>query len=66
MQKTWLSCESQAKLGGGMLTGYVDGLASLKIAAVEPFGVSFSTLGAGMIVGARIAIPALVVALIGL
>ena len=52
---------SIAKLGGGMLGGYLGGLASLKIAAVEAFGLSTSTLGAGMIVGARIGIPALVV-----
>jgi uncharacterized oligopeptide transporter (OPT) family protein len=79
---------SVAKLGGGMLTGYVGGLASLKIDVIVSklgllpsfFGardvvanytnsiigsLSASTFGAGMIVGARIAIPALVVALIG-
>lgn len=79
---------SVAKLGGGILTGYLGGLASLKLpeflerlavsgrlASLKPEvveriagGVSTittSTFGAGMIVGARIAIPALVVALIG-
>jgi len=56
---------SIAKLGGGMLGGYLGGLASLKVAAVEAIGVSTSTFGAGMIVGARIALPALVVAIIG-
>jgi len=56
---------SIAKLGGGMLGGYLGGLASLKIAAVESLGISTSTFGAGMIVGARIAIPALVVAFVG-
>jgi len=56
---------SIAKLGGGMLGGYLGGLAALKIAAVEAFGLSTSTFGAGMIVGARIGIPALVVGLIG-
>ena len=54
-----------AKLGGGLLVGYGGGLAGLKIPAVEALGVSTSTFGAGMIVGARIAIPALVVALAG-
>ncbi len=54
------------KLGGGMLMGYGVGLASLKIAAVEATGLSAGTIGAGMIVGARIAIPALVVGLTGL
>ncbi|HZL46595.1 MAG TPA: OPT/YSL family transporter [Opitutaceae bacterium] len=80
--------KSVAKLGGGILTGYLGGLASLKLpeflerlavsgrlASLKPEvveriagGVSTittSTFGAGMIVGARIAIPALVVALIG-
>ncbi len=56
---------SIAKLGGGMLGGYLGGLAALKITAIEALGVSTSTFGAGMIVGARIAIPALVVGLIG-
>jgi uncharacterized oligopeptide transporter (OPT) family protein len=53
------------KLGGGMLGGFVGGLCSLKIAAVEAIGISTSTFGAGMIVGARIALPALMVGLIG-
>src|SRR5664280_77789 len=80
--------KSVAKLGGGILTGYLGGLASLKLpeflerlavsgrlASLKPEvveriagGVSTittSTFGAGMIVGARIAIPALVVALLG-
>jgi hypothetical protein len=57
--------KSVAKLGGGILTGYLGGLASLKLAAVEALGVSTSTFGAGMIVGARIALPALAVGLVG-
>jgi uncharacterized oligopeptide transporter (OPT) family protein len=57
--------QSITKLGGGMLGGYLGGLGSLKIAAVESIGISTSTFGAGMIVGARIAIPALVVAVVG-
>ncbi len=57
--------QSITKLGGGMLGGFFGGLASLKIAAVESIGISTSTFGAGMIVGARIAIPALVVAVAG-
>ena len=56
---------SVAKLGGGILTGYLGGLASIKLPAIEALGVSTSTFGAGMIVGARIAIPALVVGLVG-
>jgi len=57
---------SIAKLGGGVAVGYVGGVCSLKIPAIETISLSTSTVGAGMIVGARIAIPALVVALIGL
>lgn len=57
--------QSIAKLGGGMVGGYLGGLASIKIAAVGNSGISTSTFGAGMIVGARIAIPALVVAFVG-
>jgi len=64
---------SIAKLGGGMLAGYTVGFVAFKGAALGAFGaavaavgVSASTVGAGFIVGARIAIPALVVALIGL
>jgi uncharacterized oligopeptide transporter (OPT) family protein len=56
---------SIGKLGGGMLAGYVAGFASLKVARLGAIGLSASTVGAGMIVGARIAIPAMVVALIG-
>ena len=36
----------------------------LRVPAIEALGVSTSTFGAGMIVGARIALPALVVALV--
>jgi len=59
---------SVAKLGGGMAAGYAGGLFSLLNHSdlVERYGIMMSTLGAGMIVGARIAIPALVVGLIGL
>src|SRR6476646_10694495 len=56
---------SVTKLGSSMSIGYSVGLASLKIDMFSKMGVSASTVGAGMIVGARIAIPALVVALIG-
>ncbi|MFI5357420.1 MAG: OPT/YSL family transporter [Opitutales bacterium] len=56
---------SIAKLGGGMALGYAVGLGSLKVAVVAATGLSSSTVGAGMIVGARIAIPALVVAGVG-
>jgi hypothetical protein len=80
--------QSVTKLGGGILTGYLGGLASIKLPEVlgrlalsgrlvwlKPetlgkladyvSGISTSTFGAGMIVGARIALPALVVGLVG-
>jgi len=64
---------SISKLGGGMVAGYTVGYVAFKGAALGAFGaavaaagVSSSTVGAGFIVGARIALPALVVGLIGL
>jgi uncharacterized oligopeptide transporter (OPT) family protein len=66
--------ESIAKLGGGGLGGYLSGLAvsipftgSLGTAMTRfsNTGYSASTLGAGMIVGARIGVPAIVVGGIG-
>ncbi len=70
--------QSVAKLGGGTLAGYVVGLVSLNLDWLKRVGatagtiermngwsISASTFGAGMIVGARVAIPALVVGLIG-
>jgi len=69
---------SITKLASGMAAGYAIGVSSLNISwftsfglsasgvtMLEKAGISASTLGAGMIVGARIAIPALVVALLG-
>ena len=56
---------SIAKLGGSMVSGVAGSLASGRFAFIAVTGFSASTLGGGMIVGARIAIPALVVALIG-
>lgn len=57
--------QSIARLGGGMATGFAGGVAAMKVAAIEAVGLSTSTLGAGMVVGARIAIPGVVVAFIG-
>lgn len=78
--------QSIAKLGSGMILGYIGGIAALnleflqakleslltivttktvKITFLEKSGLSVATFGAGMIVGARIAVPALVVAVIG-
>lgn len=69
---------SIAKLGSGTLAGFLGGLAMGKLDVIQRWGIpanitgkieesSFqaSTLGAGMIVGARITIPALLVGLLG-
>jgi len=56
---------SVLKLGGSTAAGVVGGLASAKVAMLGAIGLSASTFGGGLIVGARIAIPALVVAMIG-
>ncbi len=66
--------ESIAKLGGGTLTGLLSGLAvsipfsgqlGVALGKFTASGYSASTFGAGMIVGARIGIPAIVVGWIG-
>ena len=51
--------KSVAKLGGGMLAGIAGGLGSAKIAMLGAIELSTSTMGAGMLVGARIGIPAI-------
>ncbi len=51
---------SIAKLGGGALLGVVGGLAATFVPFLGVIELSTSTLGAGMIVGARIGIPAIV------
>jgi uncharacterized oligopeptide transporter (OPT) family protein len=56
---------SVATLGGGTLSGIIGGVAAIKVPIVEAIGLSTSTLGAGLIVGARIGIPALVAGLLG-
>jgi uncharacterized oligopeptide transporter (OPT) family protein len=69
---------SIAKLGGGIAAGYAVGIFSLNVGwlaivgaskkgieNVEGWAISSSTFGAGLIVGARIAIPAFVVAITG-
>lgn len=56
---------SLARLGGSVAFGLAGGLASAKIGVLGAAGLSASTLGGGMIVGARIAVPAMVVALLG-
>jgi hypothetical protein len=55
-----LLMRSVAKLGGGMLAGLAGGLGTAKIAWLGATGLSMSTIGAGMVVGARVGVPALV------
>jgi hypothetical protein len=56
---------SIAKLGGSMAAGFAGGFAAVKIPMIAATGVSVATFGGGLIVGARIALPALVMATIG-
>ena len=56
---------SVARLGGGLGLGVLGGLGSAKLALLAAIDLSTSTLGAGMLVGARIGIPALVAGLTG-
>jgi uncharacterized oligopeptide transporter (OPT) family protein len=56
---------SIGKLGAGTGLGYAAGLGASFVKTIEASGWSSSTLGAGMVVGARIAIPGLVVGLLG-
>ncbi len=50
---------SVARLFGGMAVGVVGGVGAAKIALLAAIDLSTSTFGAGMIVGARIGLPAL-------
>jgi len=58
--------QSVNKLGTGIGIGIVTGLAGPKIALLNAIEFSASTFGAGMVVGARIGIPAMVGGLVGL
>jgi hypothetical protein len=51
---------SIGKLGGGTAAGIGMGALVARVPFLEGLGVSASTLGAGLIVGSRIAVPALV------
>ena len=55
---------SVVTLGGGLFTGLAGGLGTAKIAWLGGTGLSMSTIGAGMVVGARVGVPALVGGLI--
>jgi uncharacterized oligopeptide transporter (OPT) family protein len=50
---------SVGTLGGGILAGLVGGLGTAKMAWLGATGLSTSTIGAGMVVGARVGVPAL-------
>ncbi len=56
---------SVARLGSGFGLGLLGGLGSAKLAWLGAIELSTSTFGAGMLVGARIGIPALVAGLTG-
>ncbi|MCV2356697.1 OPT/YSL family transporter [Paucibacter sp. B2R-40] len=51
--------QSVSRLFGGMAVGVAGGFASVKIVALGAIELSTSTFGAGLIVGARVGIPAL-------
>lgn len=55
---------SVGKLGGGMGIGVVGGIAAAKVAFVAAIDLSASTFGAGMVVGSRIGIPAILAGVI--
>ena len=57
--------QSVARLGGGMALGMFGGIGSAKIAWLGAIDLSTSTFGAGMLVGARIGIAAIVAGLTG-
>jgi hypothetical protein len=57
---------SVSTLGGGILGGLAAGLGTARVAWLGATGLSMSTVGAGMVVGARVGIPALVGGLVSL
>lgn len=56
---------SIAKLGGGTAAGYVVGYVATLSPRLAATGIQASTFGAGLIVGLRVALPALVVGVVG-
>ncbi|HEX7436157.1 MAG TPA: OPT/YSL family transporter [Caldimonas sp.] len=57
---------SVRQLGSGIALGIAGGIAAAKVAAVAAIDLSASTFGAGMVVGARIGIPAIVGGVLGM
>lgn len=62
---TELLRRSVLQLGGGTLAGFATGLAASRIAFLGAIELSASTFGAGLVIGARIGVPALVGGLVG-
>ncbi|WP_253261965.1 hypothetical protein [Ramlibacter montanisoli] len=62
---TALLKRSIRQLGGGAATGLLTGLAASRVAVLGAVEFSASTFGAGMVVGARIGVPAVIGGLIG-
>lgn len=56
---------SVRQLGSGIAMGLVAGLASARLPLLGAIGLSASTFGAGLVVGARIGIPAVMGGLVG-
>ncbi len=56
---------SVRQLGSGIALGIGSGLAAAKVAALGAIELSASTFGAGMVVGARIGIPAIIAGVVG-
>ncbi len=56
---------SVRQLGGGIAMGIGSGLAAAKVAALGAIELSASTFGAGMVVGARIGVPAITAGVVG-
>ncbi|MBA2320520.1 MAG: OPT/YSL family transporter [Deltaproteobacteria bacterium] len=56
---------SIGKLGTGTLIGFVGGQATGRLGALGGLSLSTATIGAGMVVGARITVPAVMVGLLG-
>ena len=56
--------QSVSRLFGGLGAGLVGGVAVAKLEWLEKTGLSTSTFGAGLIVGARVGIPAIVAGLV--
>ncbi|SCK25846.1 Uncharacterized membrane protein, oligopeptide transporter (OPT) family [Variovorax sp. HW608] len=57
---------SVKQLGGGALVGLASGLAASRLPLLGAIELSASTFGAGLVIGARIGVPAVVGGLIGL